>query len=180
MGVRPVDIPRDKDGLLRLDTSFVSTQVFHARTGAAGELSLAAEAAGAPVEKRFELKLDAGDWTDGWVVDEQGEESDDESGQIRGFVACEYSAWNRRWVIRHFYVDAPHRGRGLGRQLMEAALARGRELGAVTAWVETSNLNYPGVLAYRSLGFELCGFDLTLYRGTAHDDEFASFLAREL
>jgi ribosomal protein S18 acetylase RimI-like enzyme len=61
---------------------------------------------------------------------------------------------------------------------MEHALEEGRRRGAVTAWAETSNRNFTGVHLYRRLGFELCGFDLSLYRGTPADAEFAVFLSR--
>jgi hypothetical protein len=42
-------------------------------------------------------------------------------------------------------------------------MARGTAAGMMTAWVETSNLNYPGVQAHCLLVFSICGFDLTLY-----------------
>jgi hypothetical protein len=56
----------------------------------------------------------------------------------------------------------------------------GREASAVTAWAETSNVNHPGVEAYRRLGFSLCGCDATLYRGTPSEEEFALYLARPI
>ena len=63
---------------------------------------------------------------------------------------------------------------------MEAALAQVRGLGALTAWIETTNLNHPGVLAYQRLDFRICGFDLSLYHGTPNEGEFSLFLARNL
>jgi ribosomal protein S18 acetylase RimI-like enzyme len=83
-------------------------------------------------------------------------------------------------TIWDFYVDRPYRGNGIGRALMEHALQHGRERGAVTAWLETSNLNAPGVAVYRKLGFRICGFDLSLYRSTRSEDQFALFLERRL
>jgi ribosomal protein S18 acetylase RimI-like enzyme len=77
-------------------------------------------------------------------------------------------------------VDAARRRRGIGRQLLETALAPAREAGARTAWVETSNLNLPGVRAYERLGFQLCGLDTSLYVGTAAEGEVALFLSRTL
>ena len=63
---------------------------------------------------------------------------------------------------------------------MERALEAGRRSGALAAWVETSNVNAPGIEAYRRLGFSICGFDLTLYAGTASEGQFAIFMARPL
>jgi hypothetical protein len=50
----------------------------------------------------------------------------------------------------------------------------------LTAWVETSNHNYPGIIAYQHLGFSLCGFDSTLYVGTRSAGEFGIFMSRPL
>jgi GNAT superfamily N-acetyltransferase len=101
-------------------------------------------------------------------------------GEVRGFIAVAFEEWNRRMSIWHFYVDRPLRGRGGGRALLQPALEWGRAAGAKTAWVETTNLNHPGIEAYRRLGFELCGFDSSLYRGTETSDEIAVFLARAI
>ena len=122
--------------------------------------------------KRFPLDLGADAWTDGHVVVEDG--------RILGFIATCLEPWNSRLTIRHFYVDRHHRRRGIGRALIKHAVEAGRAAGAVTAWVETSNRNYPGVLAYGRLGFVLCGFDLSLYQGTPAQGEFALYLARDL
>jgi GNAT superfamily N-acetyltransferase len=125
-----------------------------------------------PIEKRFPLQLDGDPWLTGWVVEEDG--------CIRGFLGIGHNPWNARIVIWHFYVDRVHRRRGFGRLLLENIFAEAKSLGATTAWIETTNVNYPGVLAYKRLGFELCGFDLTLYKGTPSQGEFGLFLARSL
>jgi hypothetical protein len=36
------------------------------------------------------------------------------------------------------------------------------------------------MVAYRRLGFEICGFDTTLYRGTNDEDGLAVYMARLL
>lgn len=61
---------------------------------------------------------------------------------------------------------------------MDAALGWAARRGLVTAWVETSSTNQPGIAIYRRLGFEICGFDTTLYGGTPSDSEFAIYMAR--
>jgi len=90
-------------------------------------------------------------------------------------MACGYNQWNKRLVIWHFYVDRAERRKGFGRQLMDCALSAGRQWGARTAWAETSNVNYPGVIAYQRLGFKLCGFDATLYQGTVNEASLGYF-----
>ena len=168
---RAVDLGRDQEALRQLDISFKSDQIFHVNARA-DALTLSAVTTAVPVAKQFPLVLNAAPWTDGWVIEERG--------RLLGFIGCGHSEWNRRLVIWHFYVDNAERRWGFGRLLMECALTRGREWAAKTAWVETSNLNYPGIVAYQHLGFEICGFDITLYRGTADEGEFAVFLARNL
>jgi ribosomal protein S18 acetylase RimI-like enzyme len=98
--------------------------------------------------------------------------------EARGFNAWDLEAWNRRMRIWHFYVDLPYRRRGGGRMLMDAAIAWARSASTVTAWVETSQVNQPGIAAYRRLGFDICGFDTTLYRGTSAENETAVYMAR--
>lgn len=100
--------------------------------------------------------------------------------RVRGFVAVDLEDWHRRVVIRQVTVAPGHRGRGIGRALVEHACAHGREHGALTAWLETSSVNVPAVRAYRRLGFALCGLDTTFYRGTPAVGEVALFFARDL
>jgi ribosomal protein S18 acetylase RimI-like enzyme len=77
-------------------------------------------------------------------------------------------------------VSPGHRGRGIGRRLVDRALAAAREAGAPTAWLETTNLNLPGVRAYERLGFRLCGLGTSLYDATLAEGEVALFLCRSL
>jgi ribosomal protein S18 acetylase RimI-like enzyme len=97
-----------------------------------------------------------------------------------GVVSTEYQAWNRRAIIWHLYVSVGRRRLGIGRRLVETALAAAREAGARTAWLETNNLNVPGVRAYERLGFRLCGLDTSLYDGTPAEGEVALFFCRSL
>jgi hypothetical protein len=63
---------------------------------------------------------------------------------------------------------------------MKRAIDHGRELGATMAWLEASNLNGVGIEAYSKMGFDICGFDLTHYRGTRSAGQFAVFLSRSI
>lgn len=169
--IREFDRARDEAAVRALDVSLTGEHVFQARVEE-NVLHLHAVAAAAPFVKHFPLDLDADPWRRGFVAVE--------GDAVRGFVATSFSAWNRRMTIWHYYVDLTHRGLGIGRMLMEHAVEAGRREGAVTAWLETSNRNFPGVQLYRRLGFELCGLDLTLYRGTPAEGEFALYLARPI
>ncbi|MBV9573244.1 MAG: GNAT family N-acetyltransferase [Acidobacteriales bacterium] len=155
-GLTRIINPKDSAELLLLNTSIQTDRAFKVTVGKGGALTLVAEALVSPIEKRFPLTLDAEPWTQGWVIEQRG--------RIRGFIACAHNEWNKRFVIWHFYVDREHRRKGFGRQLMDCAISAGRQLGARTAWAETSNLNYPGVAAYQRLEFELPGFPINCTR----------------
>jgi GNAT superfamily N-acetyltransferase len=167
--IREFDPARDAAAVLRMDTSFETDRIYTLRRDAD---ALHLEQAAAPSVKRFPIDLASDGWDEGYVALRDGE--------VRGFVAVGLSAWNRRMIVSHFYVDRAHRRLGAGRELMRVAMAWGREVGAQTAWVETSNVNVPGIRAYRRFGFELCGFDATLYDGTPARGEFAVFLSRAI
>ena len=169
--IREVDRLTDAIALSELDTSFSSDFVYGV-VPAENSLELRLDSAPSQEHKRYPLDLDQPVWDQGFAAVE--------GGRLRGFIATRYEPWNRRLAILHFYVDLQHRRRGIGRRLMERAIESGRMLGARTAWVETSNYNHPGILAYQRLGFSLCGFDLTLYQGTPNEGEFAIYLARSI
>ncbi len=169
--IRAFDAARDADAVSRLDTSYVSDQTYVVRRE--GErIQLEPRPLDTPRCQRFPVDLDTDAWEHGRVA-----VLDD---SVRGFMAWTLEAWNQRMKIWHFYVDLPYRRRGGGRMLMDAALAWAGRAGAVTAWVETSHVDGPGIDAYRRLGFELCGFDTSLYRGTSAEDETAVFMSRML
>lgn len=89
-----------------------------------------------------------------------------DGGEVCGFAAVGYAAWNRRLTIEDIEVSPGHRGRGIGRALMEHAAEFARERGAEHLWLEVSTVNAPAVHAYRRMGFGFCGLDTTLYGGT--------------
>jgi RimJ/RimL family protein N-acetyltransferase len=53
-------------------------------------------------------------------------------------------------------------------------------LGARRVWLETSNVNAPGIAAYERLGYSLCGVDVTHYESTATASESAIFMSKPL
>ncbi len=56
----------------------------------------------------------------------------------------------------------------------------GRALGARRVWLETTNVNAPGIAAYERLGYALCGADVTVYDTLPYADEVALYLAKSL
>jgi ribosomal protein S18 acetylase RimI-like enzyme len=170
--VRDVDLTEDTMALLQLDTSFSSDRIFHVDAPKDGAIGLKSIAVPEAINLRLPFLLEAEPWERGWVATR----GDD----IAAFIAVEYRPWNRRLVIWHLYVDRPHRRAGIARTLVDRAIGHGLELGATTVWLETSNLNGVGIEAYRKLGFDICGFDLTHYRGTPSEGQFAVFMSRSI
>lgn len=159
----------DRDAVSRLDTSYTSDQVYAVhRSG--DVVALAPTSITVPHTKRAAIELGAGAPSHGRVA-----LLDD---RVRGFLGWEFDTAVRRVTIAAFQVDRPYRRRGAGRALFEAALDWARHAGALTLWLETSSVNHAGIAAYRRLGFEICGFDTTLYRGTANHGEVAVYMAR--
>ena len=75
--------------------------------------------------------------------------------------------------INEVGVAPTHQGRGIGRQVMAAILARGRALGCSEAWVGTEETNTPARKLYRTSGgvededrFITYTFDLSSPDGT--------------
>lgn len=168
--IRTAILPQDAAGIAAIDTAVQSTNVLAASAGPQG---IVLRSVPQTVIKRFPLDdLDDPErpWDTAWVAAD--------GGQIIGFAAVGFQAWNRRLVLWHFYVDAGRRGQGLGRRLMDAVLDHARAAGARHVWLETSNHNPPGVAAYQALGFALTGLDLTLYDATPSEGEFALFFSR--
>ena len=169
MRVREFDPAKDVAAVEAIDASFVSDMVYAVTVS---EHALALAAVGGRSQKRFAIDLAREPFQRGYVAVDDG--------AVRGFIGATFAEWNRRMTIAHFYVDRAYRRRRVGSLLMAQAVEWGRGVGAETVWAETSSWNYPGVEAYRRLGFSLCGFDLTLYASTPDRDEFALYLSRRV
>ena len=68
---------------------------------------------------------------------------------IASFRACE------RINIHDLYVAADHRGRGLGRRLLDSCADRGRALGCCDLTLEVAGDNHVARRLYRRYGFDL-------------------------
>ena len=166
--IRKLDTVRDRETLARLDLS-VSGKRFARAEVSGDQLSLWWVESEEPIERRIQVDLQETPWQTGWILEEDG--------CVRGFVCVGHIPWNARLVIYHFFVDRAHRGRGLGRVLLGRVLDMAKPLEAKTLWAETSNFNDAGIQAFQQLGFELCGLDTMLYRGTPREGEFGVSLA---
>lgn len=83
--------------------------------------------------------------------------------RVCAFAAYAFSAWNRRLVLLHMYVDSKVRGQGVGSTLMDAMLNDPGANRAQHPWLETQTNNVPAIRAYEKMGFRIVGLDQTLY-----------------
>lgn len=170
--IRELDRKTDRRGVEAVDTTFETASVFELVTTDRA-IELVERPLERPLSKRYSIaEVFAGwaRWDRGWVADDGG---------IRGFATVEYEPWHARLVLWFLYIAPAWRRRGIGRALLEHVEAHGREVGASHVWLETSNVNVPGVTAYNRLGYTLCGAD-RLYYGAYMPGETAIYLAKML
>lgn len=170
--IRPVRLPQDADAVEALDADVETDAILAALPSENGfDLLVMGDRA----LKRYPLEdifVEDDSWESAWVAIE--------NDAICGFAATQYRPWNRRLVVRHLYVDASSRKKGIGWRLMEAIQAEADQRGALHIWAEISNRNLPGIEAFKAMGFQITGLDLTHYDGTESEGEFAVFLNRAL
>jgi ribosomal protein S18 acetylase RimI-like enzyme len=171
--IRPARLSTDLAAITALDISYDTDVIFAARFDD-GRIALEEERLAQPITKSFPLN-DLSDPIMPWTI---GLVAVTEQDRVIGFVAAEFRAWNRRLVLWHLYVDRRFRGKGVARALVDAVQVQAERADALHIWLETSNLNVPGVKAYGQMGFILSGLDATLYDGTSAQGEFALFLSR--
>lgn len=168
-----MDRQRDRAGVEAIDTSFTTDVVFDV-VARPRSLELVERRLSVPRTKRYPIAEAFAHWAQ-W---EHACVAEDDA-RIVGFAAWALEAWHERLTLWHLYVQPAWRRRGVGRALLAEVEAEGRRAGARRVWLETSNLNAPGIAAYERLGYALCGADTTLYDGYA-DDEQAVYLTKRL
>jgi streptothricin acetyltransferase len=87
-----------------------------------------------------------------------------------GVLIAETRAWNNSLWVHEFHVAAEVRQQGIGRALMEHAVAKARQAGLRTVVCETQNQNSSAIKAYRKLGFQLEGIDISYYTNSDYPD----------
>ncbi|RKN85749.1 GNAT family N-acetyltransferase [Paenibacillus ginsengarvi] len=84
--------------------------------------------------------------------------------------------WNAYACIEDLAVDREYRRCGIGRRLMELAIAWAESAGMPGVMLETQNHNVAACRFYESCGFAIGGFDCKLYQGMdSGTDEVAIF-----
>lgn len=86
-----------------------------------------------------------------------------EKGNIIGYLELSHEQWNNRMRISNILVEESHRGKGIGKVLIEKAYLTAVEEKARMLILETQSCNFSAISFYRSCGFSIVGFDLSAY-----------------
>lgn len=77
---------------------------------------------------------------------------EDRDGSIIGAYGL-YPLDNQMCELRKMYLQKSHRGKGLGKLLLDSALAEARELGFTKVTLETASVLKEAIALYKSYGF---------------------------
>lgn len=100
---------------------------------------------------------------------------------LAGILLAEPHEWNKSLWVWEFHVREEMRGKGIGRQMMEAAAQKAKEAGLRTIVCETQNTNATAVNVYRRLGFAVEAVDISYYSNHDYPDgDVAVFMKRRL
>ena len=169
---RPLDWPRDRAALERLDTSF-DTSIVYAVTSHALDFALHEQPVDPPLHKRYDVAWETLPAATLAMVAE-------DEGRLVGVAAITLREWNRSAVLSDLYVDAGSRRRGVGSGLMREVRQQVVGLGARCIWVETQTVNAPAIRFYQHQGFVCCGLDTALYDPQRFAGEAAVFFVMTL
>jgi ribosomal protein S18 acetylase RimI-like enzyme len=175
ISTRPLEWPNDRAAVLALDTSVVLDRVYRLKREE-NSFALQAILQSPPQTKRYELAREEDSLTSAvWARVAL------RNSAIVGLATMNYEGWNHRARLEHLYVDKSVRGQGVGRLLVESALAEAKAARMRCLWVETQTSNAPAIEFYAHLRFIWCGFDLSLYEPTCVvPDEEAIFFVRDV
>ena len=173
--LRLLDWPNDRASLCALDVSFTTDRIYQL---VATERSFVLEEL--PISPPLHKVYRFADEVDDLPALEYVVVAEIESTMV-GVATLRIEAWNRRAVLVHLLIDAPYRGRGIGRALLADVMRAAQDRQARRLWLETQNNNYGAIQFYQRMGFRCCGLDMALYDSDGPEaDETALFFVRDL
>lgn len=80
-----------------------------------------------------------------------------------GYIEVDREDWHNRMRITELLVLEPHRGRGIGKMLLEKVKELAMQEGYREIVLETQSCNMPAIGFYMGQGFKVVGIDLSCY-----------------
>jgi ribosomal protein S18 acetylase RimI-like enzyme len=93
-----------------------------------------------------------------------------EERECVGLAIASPEEWNKTYHVHELHTAPAHFRRGVGCQLIDALVKKGRAAGLRTLLCETQTTNAPAIAFYLRMGFRLEGLDLSRYRNTDYPD----------
>ena len=86
-----------------------------------------------------------------------------ENDELIGYLELSHESWNNRMRVSNIWVEEGHRGKGIGKKLMEVAEKATLQEKARALILETQSCNYKAICFYKACGLSVIGFDLFAY-----------------
>jgi len=175
VSLRAMQWPNDRAALCALDVSFTTDRIYQV---VATERSFVLEEINVvpPLHKIYSFADDV-DSLPGLAYVVVAEIA----STVVGVAVLRVETWNCRTILEHLLIDAPYRGRGIGRALLADVVRAAQARQARRLWLETQNTNYGAIQFYQRMGFRCCGLDMAFYDSDDPEaDETAVFFVRDL
>jgi ribosomal protein S18 acetylase RimI-like enzyme len=176
MTIRQADL-KDLNECVLMDTSYSTRRVWQIRTDERPyeEIAIKFQTIKLPRSVRASSPRDSDHLVEDW---QRGEcflvsEGDEE---IRGYLNMVVEPRDASGWIKDLTVASTHRRRGVGSELLRAAIRWARERGLRTVLLETQTKNYPAICFCRKHGFVFCGFNDHYYP----NQDIAIFFSRNV
>ena len=86
-----------------------------------------------------------------------------DNDQLLGFIEGSMEGWNQRFRISNILLFEEARNKHIGTSLMKHMILHAQQCHARMVILETQSCNIPAIHFYKTLGFEIIGFDTCAY-----------------
>ncbi len=101
-----------------------------------------------------------------------------EDNELIGMIICEERTWNNSLYIENILVSEKYRRKGIGKLLIEKAIADANQKKFRLIELETQNTNVPAIKFYQSQGFKITGLNTKLYNN--ENNEIALYMTYDI
>ena len=176
MNYRPLRLPADSERLATFDASYSTSHIWRVEADGLA-LRLVEHALPEPFHKAY----DASGFPEDVADSNFALAAEARDGSLAGFACVRLVPWNRSAELSALFVTPPHKGQGIGRALLEGAMAYARSREMRCLWLETQTSNHPAIGFYQRAGFAFAGLNTMLYDPTeVAPDEVALYLSHAL